>query len=91
MSAKLHFVSSFDIRILPEHDFSFRHYICYSSTKHNPFAFIAAILIQRRYRELSEDHTYLKSILYRGAEAARAKSKAVLKNVHDALGFVIQG
>ena len=44
--------------------------------------------IQKQYKEISENREYIKNILFDGAEIARARSKAMLEKVHDALGFI---
>lgn len=46
--------------------------------------------IQRRYRELYEEHSYLTKILAQGARTARIKSEATLRKVHDVLGFILK-
>lgn len=45
--------------------------------------------IQDEYYRLREDETELKAVLSKGAEKARVKAQKTLKEVHDAIGFVL--
>ncbi len=44
--------------------------------------------VQKKYRELSEDRSYITNIILKGEQSARARSNVVLKKVHNALGFI---
>lgn len=44
--------------------------------------------VQKRYRELRQDHAYLQAILARGAAEARMRAEQVLREVYGAVGFI---
>lgn len=46
--------------------------------------------IQSRYYELSQDHTRLAKILKEGAEKANERAEKTLKQVYQAIGFVLK-
>lgn len=45
--------------------------------------------IQTRFHEIRDDETELKRILAQGAEQAREQAQKTLKDVHEAIGFVL--
>ncbi len=45
--------------------------------------------VQARYRELQADPAYLDGVLAAGARNANARAEAKLRQVHDALGFLL--
>lgn len=44
--------------------------------------------LQAKYHEYRNNESYLQTIMQEGAEKAKTKSSATLKNVYDAIGFV---
>lgn len=45
--------------------------------------------MQERFYQIREDETYLKQVLAQGAEQAREQAQKTLKDVHEAIGFVL--
>jgi len=45
--------------------------------------------MQKRFHEIRSDETELRNILAKGAEQAREQAQKTLKNVHEAIGFVL--
>ena len=45
--------------------------------------------MQQRFHEMRSDETELRNILAKGAEQAREQAQKTLKNVHEAIGFVL--
>ena len=45
--------------------------------------------MQARFYQIREDETYLKQVLSQGAEQAREQAQKTLKEVHEAIGFVL--
>jgi len=45
--------------------------------------------IQTRFHEIRDDETLLRNILANGAEQAREQAQKTLKDVHEAIGFVL--
>jgi len=45
--------------------------------------------IQTRFHEIRDDETLLRNILAKGAEQAREQAQKTLKDVHEAIGFVL--
>ena len=45
--------------------------------------------MQDRFHDIRADETYLKGVLAKGAEEARMQAQKTLKDVHEAIGFVL--